>query len=291
MMRFCFVVLHYKTAEDTIECIKSIHNLEDESFIVVVDNASNNGSIEKVEEFFQGYNNIHVIKNERNLGFAEGNNVGFDYAKNKINSEFIAVLNNDIIIRDEKFIKKIEQLYDNTKFDLAGPDIESLADHGHQNPILNTVMSIKDVDKEILRYSILKIINRTGLYDKIKRGKSVRKNKPTEKTQKQMINVTLHGAFVIFSKNYIDNEKYCFRAGTFLYMEEAILYRYCMLRNYKTVYNPSVTVYHKEDSSTSSLFLASRDKRDFIFSNMIKSLRVYKKILMNEGEATNEERL
>ena len=109
MMRFCFVVLHYKTAEDTIECIKSIENLEDKSFIVVIDNASNNGSIEEVEKVFQKYHNIHIIKNESNLGFAEGNNVGFDYAKNSVKAKFIVVLNNDIIIQDRKFIKKVEQ--------------------------------------------------------------------------------------------------------------------------------------------------------------------------------------
>ena len=282
MMRFCFVVLHYKTAEDTIECIKSIENLEDKSFIVVIDNASNNGSIEEVEKVFQKYHNIHIIKNESNLGFAEGNNVGFDYAKNSVKAKFIVVLNNDIIIQDRKFIKKVEQLYDNTQFDLAGPDIESLADHGHQNPMLNTVMDIKAVNKEIFKYRILKLINNTGLYDWIKRGEFIKKKMPAKKTQQMMENVILHGAFVVFSKNFIENEKCCFRPGTFLYMEEAILYRYCVRHHYKMVYDPNITVYHKEDSSTSSLFSASKDKRDFVFSNMIESLKVYKTFSRDE---------
>lgn len=278
-MKFCFIILHYKTADDTIECIKSIEMLNDKAYIVVVDNASNNGSIEKVEKICNQYDNIHIIKNNENLGFAAGNNVGFRYAKNEVGADFIAVLNNDIIVPDKEFIHQVEALYADTKFDVAGPDIESLADHGHQNPMLTTVLSVKAVDKEIFRYKFLAIINKTGLYEKFKKNRQEAPKMPVKKTEKRMENVTLHGAFVIFSKNFIDREEYCFRPGTFLYMEEAILYRYCMGQHYKLIYDPDIKVFHKEDSSTSSLFTASKDKRDFVFSNMVKSLKVYRKIL------------
>lgn len=278
-MKFCFVILHYKTADDTIECIKSIEMLNGKAYIVVVDNASNNGSIEKVEKICNQYDNIHIIKNNENLGFAAGNNVGFRYAKNEVGADFIAVLNNDIIVPDKEFIHQVEALYADTKFDVAGPDIESLADHGHQNPMLTTVLSVKAVDKEIFRYKFLAIINKTGLYEKFKKNRLEAEKKPVKKTEKRMENVTLHGAFVIFSKSFIDREEYCFRPGTFLYMEEAILYRYCTGKHYKLIYDPDIKVFHKEDSSTSSLFTASKDKRDFVFSNMVKSLKVYRKIL------------
>lgn len=278
-MKFCFVILHYKTADDTIECIKSIEMLNGKAYIVVVDNASNNGSIEKVEKICNQYDNIHIIKNNENLGFAAGNNVGFRYAKNEVGADFIAVLNNDIIVPDKEFIHQVEALYADTKFDVAGPDIESLADHGHQNPMLTTVLSVKAADKEIFRYKFLAIINKTGLYEKFKKNRQEAPKTPVKKTEKRMENVTLHGAFVIFSKNFIDREEYCFRPGTFLYMEEAILYRYCMDQHYKLIYDPDIKVFHKEDSSTSSLFTASKDKRDFVFSNMVKSLKVYRKIL------------
>ena len=278
-MRFCFVILHYKTADDTIECIKSIEMLNEKAYIVVVDNASNNGSIEKIEKNCEQYGNVHIIKNNENLGFAAGNNVGFWYAKNEVRADFIAVLNNDIIVPDKEFIHQVKTLYADTKFDVAGPDIESLADHGHQNPMLATVLSVKAVDKEIFRYKFLGIINKMGLYEKFKKNRLGVEKTPVKKTEKRMENITLHGAFVIFSKNFINREEYCFRPGTFLYMEEAILYRYCMSQHYKLIYDPDIKVFHKEDSSTSSLFTASKDKRDFVFSNMVKSLKVYRKIL------------
>ena len=52
-IRICFVILHYKTADDTIKCIESIRQLDKQVHIVVVDNASGNGSIAKVEERFK----------------------------------------------------------------------------------------------------------------------------------------------------------------------------------------------------------------------------------------------
>ena len=55
------------------------------------------------------------------------------------------------------------------------------------------------------------------------------------------------------------------------------LYRYCMSHNYKMVYTPELHVLHKEDSSTSSMFNSDRKKREFVFKNMIKSLKVYRK--------------
>ena len=53
-MNYCFVILHYKTEKDTIECINSIKKLSGNYSIVVVDNASNNGSIEAVENELMG---------------------------------------------------------------------------------------------------------------------------------------------------------------------------------------------------------------------------------------------
>lgn len=280
-MTFCFVILHYKTSEDTIECIQSIQNLNEKAKIVVVDNASNNGSIEKVETIFSENSDIYFIKNAENLGFAEGNNIGYQFAKHTLNADFIAINNNDTLVESADFIRNFVTLYEEKKYHVAGPDIESLVDHKHQNPKKDTVPGLKKAKKEIWRYRILYLLSRLGLYEKLKgRG-------PIRDTQKTPIkipscvteNVMLHGSFVVFSPAFIREEEYSFRPGTFLYMEEPILYRYCRLKNYKMVFNPYVKVFHKEDSSTNSLFSATKAKREFVFKNMIKSLKVYCSVL------------
>ena len=72
---FCYVILHYLTAEDTINCVESILKQNEECKIIIVDNASNNGSIEQIEERYKKNTSIIIIKNEKNLGFADGNNI------------------------------------------------------------------------------------------------------------------------------------------------------------------------------------------------------------------------
>ena len=56
--------------------------------IILVDNASTDNSYKKCKEKF---NNIHLIENEKNLGYCEGNNVGIRKAK----GEYVAILNPD----------------------------------------------------------------------------------------------------------------------------------------------------------------------------------------------------
>ena len=71
------VVLNWNRKDDTIECLKSLSRIATTGYelsIVVVDNASSDGSIEALNKI----TNIpfRVTKNSKNLGFAEGNNVG-----------------------------------------------------------------------------------------------------------------------------------------------------------------------------------------------------------------------
>lgn len=90
---YTFVILHYKSYIDTIECIESILKLPQKVQIVIVDNASENGSIDEICNEYKFMKNIHIIKNEDNLGFADGNNIGYKYAREKLKAKFILVCN------------------------------------------------------------------------------------------------------------------------------------------------------------------------------------------------------
>ncbi|MCQ2523605.1 MAG: glycosyltransferase [Lachnospiraceae bacterium] len=278
-MKFCFVILHYKTSEDTIKCIESILNLKDEASIVVVDNASNNGSIELVKEKYDGNEKIHFLLNEENLGFASGNNCGYKLAKS-LGADFIAISNNDIIVDDCDFIGHVVNRYNESSFELFGPDIVSLTDEGHQSPMKEKFKSRNDVIKEINRYKFLLLLSRVGIYDLIKKNKKVRTGTVRKEIDMEVKeNVVLHGSFVVFSPSFIKKEDIAFREGTFLYTEEAILAAYCRKVGYKMVFDPFTRVFHKEDSATNSLKLSNKARREFVFKNLIRSLSVYAKVL------------
>ena len=51
-------------------------------------------------------NTIHIIKNERNYGFAEGNNIAIKYAFNALNPKYILLINNDTV-SDNGFLTEL----------------------------------------------------------------------------------------------------------------------------------------------------------------------------------------
>lgn len=285
-MNISFVILHYRTDEDTISCVRSIEKLQGEKNIVIVDNGSKNGSFEKVRNYCKDNKSIYYIQNEKNLGFASGNNKGYTFAKQQLHSDIIVITNNDTIFSDTDFIKKLQLDMERYEFDIAGPDILSLANGEHQNPVAPKRYTRKEIDYQIMRYTALYIVSRIGIYDLLRKKANHKSNNFSLKTEYKEIqkNTMLHGATIIFNKRYIDSEEYAFRPGTFLYLEENLLYDYCCQKGYSTIYLPNLQVLHKEDSSTNSLFTDSREKRkfdkkkrEFIFRNMINSLIVYRR--------------
>ncbi len=86
------IILNYNGKEYLEECIDSIlqqtyRNLE----ITIVDNGSQDGSVELVKEKY--LDKVNLIENGTNLGFALGNNIGISSAR----GNYIALLNNDAV--------------------------------------------------------------------------------------------------------------------------------------------------------------------------------------------------
>jgi len=85
------VLLSYNNREDLTECILSLmHQTYQDFETIVVDNASTDDS----EEFVTtNYPEIKVVQTGKNLGYAAGNNAGFNVAE----GEYIVVVNPDTI--------------------------------------------------------------------------------------------------------------------------------------------------------------------------------------------------
>lgn len=99
MKKTVLITLTYNKLEQaTKPYLDSLYKYTDEnSFdLVVVDNASADGSADYVREFAKSHNNITLIENSENLGYAGGNNVGLKFIQDK-DYEFVGLLNNDIL--------------------------------------------------------------------------------------------------------------------------------------------------------------------------------------------------
>lgn len=274
-MRISFVVLHYITINDTIECVNSIlTNISYENLdIVIVDNGSPNNSGSEIEKLYSKNNRVHFIKSPENLGFAKGNNIGFRYAKYKLKSDFIIMINNDIIINQKYFCNNIVKKYNESKFAVMGPDIVSLINNLHQNPIPRMFTTSEDVKKRKKKYEALNFLSYFYLDNLASKFYSKINNKKQVSNKAQIKNIQLHGSCLIFSPIYIKKFDGLYEK-TFMYMEESILKYICDKNKLEMIYYPSIVVYHKEDSSTNAAIKKEIKKRRFYYKNSINSCEV-----------------
>lgn len=93
--RTWIVVLNWNGAEDTIACLRSIAAAPSPSCrVLVVDNGSTDGSLERIREVFP---EIEFLLLPGNSGYAGGNNAGFRRVL-ELEAEFVIFLNNDTIV-------------------------------------------------------------------------------------------------------------------------------------------------------------------------------------------------
>lgn len=92
------IVLNFNGKNDTIACLHSLSRVEYPSYrIYVVDNGSSDDSCTAISSLFP---EITLIPTGKNLGFAEGNNVGIRRAINE-GARALFILNNDTTVKPD----------------------------------------------------------------------------------------------------------------------------------------------------------------------------------------------
>lgn len=98
-MKFSAIIVSYNGAAYLETCITSLMRCVPEIDIIVVDNASQDDS----RTIVSAYQNVFLIKLERNIGFGAANNLGIEYAYNTLNSEFFLLINQDAYINSDSW--------------------------------------------------------------------------------------------------------------------------------------------------------------------------------------------
>ncbi len=107
------IIVNYNTRDLLRQCLETL-SLEAE--IIVVDNASTDGSPEMVEKEFTG---VKLIRNQKNVGFAQANNQAFRQAR----GQNILFLNPDTIVLGQAPLKMVEWLKQHPKAGILGCQI------------------------------------------------------------------------------------------------------------------------------------------------------------------------
>ena len=116
------ITVNWNGLEDTIECLESFKKITYPNYeVVVVDNDSKGNDVQVLGERYGDY--IHLVKNDKNYGAGGGNNAGIRYALTNSNSDYVLLLNNDVVVDPEFLTEMVEVAETDPAIAIAGAKI------------------------------------------------------------------------------------------------------------------------------------------------------------------------
>ena len=103
-MKIGVVILNYNTWEATAKLVEALQKqtVSSDLAIVIVDNASPNGSYEHLIGLKEQYSNVvAVLQTGANWGYAKGNNYGLQWLDENVHPDYVVIANNDIELPDD----------------------------------------------------------------------------------------------------------------------------------------------------------------------------------------------
>lgn len=220
------IIVNWNGKQHLETCLSSLSKQDYQTIeIILVDNASSDDSVAFVQT---QYPKVKIIQNNQNLGFAEGNNVGFGHAT----GEYVLFLNNDTRVMPD-FLSKLLSPF-------------------HQEPKLGAVQSkILLMDEPNTFDSVGAFLTHTGfLYHY---GVA----KPDSKKYDHFIKIySAKGACMLWRKSVLDEiclEGKPFDKKYFAYFEETDLCHRCWLAGYHIMYVPDSVVFHKVGATSTTM--------------------------------------
>lgn len=206
-MKTIFIILNYKTYNETIAIANELLRGIGDRMIVIVDNASPNESFRVLRNAFQNETKVEVISSGENGGYARGNNFALRYIK-KYAPQYVCIINNDVHF-DISLIERMEMKYAEIK------DVAFLA------PIQYLV------DGKPARFQNLKVI--PNLWEDVLwimgLGKYSRHVYLSDSNDPDLQKVSIvPGAFLFINYSLFEKIGF-FYEGTFLFCEERFLAR------------------------------------------------------------------
>lgn len=117
-MKLSVIIVSWNAKAFLMDCLRSIRmqRTEDEVEIIVVDNASSDGSPEAVRGSFPG---VKLICNTGNCGFAKANNIGIEAST----GEYLFLINSDVVVHEGCFGAMTAWMKAHPQIGVLGPRI------------------------------------------------------------------------------------------------------------------------------------------------------------------------
>lgn len=121
-MTLWFVIVNFNGWEDTIKCLQSFEVLHGQAQFILVDNASTEDLCAELRHSFPW---CDIIREEKNGGWAGGNNAGLRYALER-NADWIVLLNNDTTVSPTIVSELKTAIERYPKYGIIGPVINHM---------------------------------------------------------------------------------------------------------------------------------------------------------------------
>ena len=213
------ITINYNGLKDTCELIETIPS-NDSLEVIVIDNASQNQEADTISQRFPY---VKVIKSDKNLGFAGGNNLGIKAAQGR----YLFLVNNDTIFKEFNIQALINRAESSDKIGVVCPKIRFAWE---PQPI--QFAGYTELSKITIRNQSIGF----GEEDH-------------EQYDSPHPTPYAHGAAMFLKREAID------KAGLmpecyFLYYEELDWSMMFTKAGYQIWYEPQCTIYHKESQTT-----------------------------------------
>ena len=232
-MLISFITINFNSSSYTIELIKSIQKFTTVNYeIIVVDNASKEKDFENLKKFVTDFENVKLIRNKINSGFASGNMVGVNYAI----GEYYFFINNDTKLLNDCARVMQDYLSINSDIGLATAKVND-----ENGKFSSSYKLFPSLIKELLGNSVARKLNKN--------------NFPSNKIQ---LDIPTLVEVVSGSCMFFRASTFCeiggFDTAFFLYCEEEDISKRVWNCGMKIVFLPEAEIYHASGGSTTKSF-------------------------------------
>jgi GT2 family glycosyltransferase len=226
------IIVNYNTKTLLENCLDSIvHETTDLHYeIVVIDNASTDGSQDMIREF---YPRVTLQRNEENVGFSRANNQGCRIS----HGDYLLFLNSDTLVRDGAILTMLNYLKTNRDVGIVGPKIVN-----PEGRPTRSYMRFLDVKSLFLGSKYFSWLIDTEKY---------RLHYDTYDFSSVQTVPWLSGACLMM-KRHVFQEAGCFDENYFLYLEDMDLCMQVKKLGYSNIYLPSAEIVHFFGGSSES---------------------------------------
>lgn len=227
-MRLSIIIVNWNTREFLQKCLQSLFIWEplNDAEVIVVDNASSDGSVEMVR---QNFTDVRVLSNIQNKGFAQACNQGIENSL----GEYVLLLNSDCELQNELCKAILSEMEKEGTIGIAGPVLQ------YPNGIVQSAGERFVTVRKLFADQIL-----------FRSSPAVSKKVPKVDMRRKYAKVDYISGACMFIRRAMLDEIGLFREDFFMYAEDVDLCFRAQKAGYKCIIIPEYSINHHKSRST-----------------------------------------